>query len=105
MVYNRLPPQPLIPAAGTAVSLTGIDSPYDIGSAARPQVGIPRTPQVLDNVTWTKGKHILQGGFNFQFPWFYHSRLEKSGAVGYPQTVVGVGSKRGIPATPDPPTS
>ena len=46
------------PAAGTAVSLSGIDSPYDIGAAARPQVGISRTPQVLDNVTWTKGSDV-----------------------------------------------
>ncbi|PYT10818.1 MAG: hypothetical protein DMG59_27885, partial [Acidobacteria bacterium] len=104
IVFNRLPPQTLLPAAGTAVSLSGIDSPYDIGPAARPQVGISRTPQVLDNVTWTKGKHILQGGFNFQFPWFYHSRLEKSGVVVYPQTVVGVGSNVVIPATLRPPT-
>lgn len=104
IVFNRLPPQTLLPAAGTAVSLSGIDSPYDIGSAARPQVGISRTPQVLDNVTWTKGKHILQGGFNFQFPWFYHSRLEKSGVVVYPQTVVGAGSNVVIPGTLRPPT-
>lgn len=104
IVFTRDNPRELVPGTGMALDLNGLDAPYDIGAASRAQKGVSDSWQLVDNLTWTKGRHIIQGGFNFQMLYFFHNRVEKSGINVFPQAGIGATNNVTIPATMRPPT-
>lgn len=108
IVFQMPDPSVLLPQAAVALDLIGIAEPIDIANA-RSQIGIGRTWQVVDNITWVKGKHTLQGGINLNWLRFFHSR-RGAGGLGFgglnPDRVAEIGINRFTVVSPTsrPPT-
>jgi hypothetical protein len=58
-----------------AVSVSGIGGVSSIGQSGNPQWRADNTFNVVDNVTWTHGRHTSKFGFDYQY-FYKHSYFE-----------------------------
>ncbi|MCI0387836.1 MAG: carboxypeptidase-like regulatory domain-containing protein [Acidobacteria bacterium] len=103
ITFENPDPSTLVPGAGMALDLAGLDEPFDI-AGSRAQIGRSTTWQLVDNVTWTKGKHTINPGVNIQWLRFFHSRKGAGALNVQPMAVIGGTASTVIPAAWRPPT-
>ncbi len=96
-----------LPAAGVALDLgtTLLDDPGDPpANRARPQFTRQRHWSVTDNVTWTRGNHILQFGFSTERRLFFNARPDRLPLSTSPLAQIRSGQFVTIAANQRPPT-
>jgi Carboxypeptidase regulatory-like domain len=88
-------PAPQLPGLNIAIDLATVPAgnflaePVDVGTQnARRQAFPLETYQVINNLTWLKGSHTLQGGFNLRF--MHEEDFRNDKVVGSISTPVGV---------------
>ena len=97
-------PAPQLPAFSMAIDLSGLAEPIDVGTQqARKQLFPLRTFQIIDNLTWVRGSHSVQSGFNFRLMHEEDFRNDKVvGSLSIPVAQVGAGNFNRVPAAQRP---
>ena len=97
-------PAPQLPAFNMAIDLSGLAEPIDVGTQqARKQLFPLRTFQIIDNLTWVRGSHSVQSGFNFRLMHEEDFRNDKVvGSLSIPVAQVGAGNFNRVPAAQRP---
>ncbi|MDQ3347048.1 MAG: hypothetical protein M3545_03680 [Acidobacteriota bacterium] len=99
-------PAPQLPGLSIAVDLAGINlsEPIDVGTQnARKQLFPLQTYQIINNLTWFRGSHTLQSGFNIRLMHEEDFRNDKVvGSLSTPVAQVGAGSFNRVPAAQRP---
>ncbi|MBA2306403.1 MAG: carboxypeptidase regulatory-like domain-containing protein [Acidobacteria bacterium] len=93
-------PAPQVPGLNIAIDLSGLSEPIDVGTQqARKQLFPLSTYQIIDNLTWLKGSHTFQGGFNIRLLHEEDFRNDKVvGSLSIPVAQVGAGLNNRVPA-------
>ena len=103
---GAIDPAPQVPGLNIAVDLAGtfLGEPVDVGTQnARRQAFPLETYQVINNLTWLKGSHTLQGGFNLRFMHEEDFRNDKViGSISTPVAQVSALQFSPIPASQRP---
>lgn len=103
IAFENPDPTTLVPGAGMALDLAGLDEPFDI-TGSRAQIGRSTTWQFVDNATYTIGKHTFQAGVNLQWLRFFHSRKGAGALNVQPMAVIGGSGSTVIPVSQRPRT-
>jgi hypothetical protein len=93
-----------VPALNIGIDLSGIDEPIDVGTQRARRQSFPlQTYQIINNLTWLKGSHTVQSGFNFRLMHEEDFRNDKVvGSIAVPVAQVGAGSFNRVPASQRP---
>ena len=101
-------PSPQVPGASVALNLGGtlIDEPIDVDTQrSRSQIIPIDTYQFVDNLTWTKGDHTIQAGFNVRRISSFISTTDKVvDALTTPVAQITAGTFNPVAAANRPPT-
>ncbi|MCA1562841.1 MAG: carboxypeptidase-like regulatory domain-containing protein [Acidobacteria bacterium] len=99
-------PAPQVPGLNIAIDLAGanLSEPIDVGTQnARKQLFPLQTYQIIDNLTWLKGSHSVQSGFNFRLMHEEDFRNDKVvGSLSVPVAQVGSAQFNLVPAAQRP---
>ena len=97
-------PAPQLPAFNMAIDLAGLGEPIDVGTQnARKQLFPLETFQIIDNLTWVKGSHSVQSGFNIRLMHEEDFRNDKVvGSLSIPVAQVGAGTFNPVTAAQRP---
>jgi len=97
-----------LPSLNMAIDLAGttiLDEPIDVQTQRARRQSFPlQTYQIINNLTWLKGSHTVQSGFNFRLMHEEDFRNDKVvGSISIPVAQVGAGSFNRVPASQRPP--
>ncbi len=97
-------PAPQLPAFNMAIDLSGLSEPIDVGTQEARRQSLPlQTYQIIDNLTWVKGSHSVQSGFNIRLLHEEDFRNDKViGSISIPVAQVGAGNFNRVPASQRP---
>ena len=97
-------PAPQLPNFNMALDLAGLGEPIDVGTQnARKQLFPLETFQIIDNLTWLKGSHTVQSGFNIRLMHEEDFRNDKVvGSLSIPVAQVGAGTFNPVTAAQRP---
>ena len=100
-------PAPQLPNFNMALDLAGLGEPIDVGTQnARKQLFPLETFQIIDNLTWLKGSHTVQSGFNIRLMHEEDFRNDKVvGSLSIPVAQVGAGTFNPVPRRSAPVSS
>ena len=97
-------PAAQLPNFNMALDLAGLGEPIDVGTQnARKQLFPLETFQIIDNLTWLKGSHTVQSGFNIRLMHEEDFRNDKVvGSLSIPVAQVGAGTFNPVTAAQRP---
>jgi hypothetical protein len=96
-----------LPAAGMVLDIAGgtLDDPRDpVVGRARPQITKQHHFSIKNDLTWTRGKHQIQGGYTLELRQFLNGRPSRGSAPTTSVANITAGSFVNIPAAQRPPT-